>query len=78
MVLSGLGLSACAYYIDSVPTPDQLRLPESTTIYYADGRTPMAKLGTENRTLLRSDEMNDAVKQAAVAVSYSLSPEYSS
>ncbi len=55
------------YYVDSVPTPAQLPLPESTTVYYADGKTPMAKLGTENRTILAFDEMNDAVKQAIVA-----------
>ncbi len=55
------------YYVDSVPTPAQLPLPESTTVYYADGKTPMAKLGTENRTILAFDEMNDSVKQAIVA-----------
>jgi len=65
--LSGAGVAVGAYYVDSVPTPEQLQLPESTTVYYADGRTPMAKLGVENRTILRYDEMNDAVKQAIVA-----------
>jgi membrane peptidoglycan carboxypeptidase len=66
-VLAGAGAALGAYYWDSVPTPEQLALPESTTIYYSDGKTPMAKLGTENRTILRFDEMNDAVKQAIVA-----------
>ncbi len=67
VVLAGVGAAVGAYYFDSVPTPEQLQLPESTTIFYADGRTPMAKLGTENRTILRYDEMNEAVKQAIVA-----------
>ena len=67
LVLAGTGAVVGGYYVDSVPTPDQLALPESTTIYYADGKTPMAKLGTENRTILRYDEMEDAVKQAIVA-----------
>jgi membrane peptidoglycan carboxypeptidase len=67
MLLSGAGLAAGTYYFDSVPTPEQLQLPESTTVYYADGKTPMAKLGNENRTLLKYDEMNDAVKDTIVA-----------
>ena len=67
LLLSGFGLAAGTYYFDSVPTPDQLELPESTTVFYADGKTPMAKLGTENRTLLKLQEMNDVVKETIVA-----------
>jgi len=67
VMLSGAGVTAAALYVESVPTPKQLALPESTTVYYADGRTPMAKLGTENRTILTFNEMNDAVKQSIVA-----------
>jgi membrane peptidoglycan carboxypeptidase len=67
LLLSGFGIAAGTFYVDSVTPPDQLPLPESTTVYYADGRTPMAKLGTENRTILKFDEMNDAVKDAVVA-----------
>src|SRR6185369_8407387 len=46
------GLAAVAYYVDTIPAPADLTLPESTTIYYADGTTPMATLGSENRTIL--------------------------
>ena len=66
-LLAGLGLTAGTYYVDSVPTPTDLTLPESTTVYFADGRTPMAKLGTENRTIVAYGEMNDSAKQAIVA-----------
>jgi len=66
-MLSSVLVAVGLYYVDSVPTPEQLELPESTTVFYADGKTPMAKLGVENRTILRFDEMNDAVKQAIVA-----------
>ncbi|WP_260428596.1 transglycosylase domain-containing protein [Micromonospora globispora] len=66
-LLAGSGLVAGGYYFDSVPTPADLKLPESTTVYYADGRTPMAKLGTENRTIVPYDQMNDSAKQAIVA-----------
>jgi membrane peptidoglycan carboxypeptidase len=67
LLISGFGIAAGTFYVDSVSPPDQLPLPESTTVYYADGRTPMAKLGTENRTILKFDEMNDAVKETVVA-----------
>jgi membrane peptidoglycan carboxypeptidase len=66
-VLVGLGLAVVVTYIDSVPTPTQLELPEATTVYFADGKTPMARLGTQNRTILRYDEMNDAVRQSIIA-----------
>ncbi|GAA1868592.1 transglycosylase domain-containing protein [Asanoa iriomotensis] len=67
LVMCGAGTAIGTYYVDSVPPPDELVLPESTTLYYADGKTPMAKLGTENRTIVPYDQMNDAVKQAIVA-----------
>jgi membrane peptidoglycan carboxypeptidase len=67
VMLTGLSLAVGAYYFDSVPTPTELALPQATTVYYADGKTPMAKLGQENRTILTYDEMNDAVKQSIVA-----------
>ncbi|MEV6811302.1 transglycosylase domain-containing protein [Micromonospora sp. NPDC051296] len=66
-LLLGIGLIGGTYYVDSVPTPTDLSLPESTTVYFADGRTPMAKLGSENRTIVPYDQMNDAAKQAIVA-----------
>ncbi|WP_426514685.1 transglycosylase domain-containing protein [Dactylosporangium sp. McL0621] len=66
-MLSGVGAVVGALYFESVPTPEELALPESTTVYYADGTTPMAKLGTENRTILRYGEMNDAVRHSVVA-----------
>ncbi|GAA2359104.1 hypothetical protein GCM10010170_053290 [Dactylosporangium salmoneum] len=66
-MLAGVGSVVGALYFESVPTPEQLTLPESTTVYYADGTTPMAKLGTQNRTILKYGEMNDAVRQSIVA-----------
>ncbi len=66
-LLAATGLSTTAYFVDAIPLPEQLALPDSTTVYFADGTTTMATLGTENRTILEYDEMNDAVKQAIVA-----------
>jgi membrane peptidoglycan carboxypeptidase len=66
-VLASLELAAVATYVDSVPTPAQLPLPESTTVYFADGKTPMARLGTQNRKILPYARMNDAVRHSIVA-----------
>ena len=65
--MAATGLATTAYFVDTIPMPEQLALPDSTTMYFADGTTTMATLGTENRTILAYDEMNDAVKQAIVA-----------
>lgn len=67
LLLSGFGVAAGGYYFDSVLTPAELTLPQATTVYFADGKTPMAKLGSEDRTLLKFSEMNEAVKISIVA-----------
>src|ERR1700755_2341172 len=67
LVMCGGGAAIGAYYVDTVPPPDELVLPESTTLYYADGKTPMAQLDRKNRAILPYEQMNDAVKQAIVA-----------
>ena len=67
LMLSGIIIAAGTYYFDSVPTPSELSLPESTTVFYADGKTPMATLGAENRTLLGLDDIVPGVKDSVVA-----------
>jgi membrane peptidoglycan carboxypeptidase len=67
LFLIGAGLATGAYYVDKIPTPAELALPESTAVYFNDGTTVMAKVGSENRTILSYDDMNDAVKDAIVA-----------
>ncbi|MFB9234827.1 transglycosylase domain-containing protein [Plantactinospora siamensis] len=66
-LVAGIGLIGGIYYVDSVPAPTDLKLPESTTVYYSDGRTAMATLGAENRTIVPYDQMVDGPKQAIVA-----------
>jgi membrane peptidoglycan carboxypeptidase len=68
-MLTGLGVVGGTYYVQNVPTPDQLQrgLPGTTTVYYSDGKTEMAKLSAEAQYPLTFDQMNDAVKNAIVA-----------
>jgi membrane peptidoglycan carboxypeptidase len=65
-VLIGGGAVAAGLY-QSVQLPDSVVLPERTVVYYSDGKTPMAYLGSQNRRLLGYDNMDDAVVHAAVA-----------
>jgi membrane peptidoglycan carboxypeptidase len=67
IMLVGIGVVSGAYYIDGIKTPDQLTFPESTTVYFSDGKTVLAKLGEVTRYNLTFDQMNDAVKEAIVA-----------
>ena len=48
--------------------PDQLPVPsQSTTIYYSDGKTPMAKIGNENRTIVSLDQIPKPLRDAVVS-----------
>jgi membrane peptidoglycan carboxypeptidase len=67
IILSGLVVVGSTYYYDSVPEPNQIALPQSTTVFYSDGTTPMAKLGDQNRTIIDGKQIPDTVKHAVVA-----------
>ena len=45
-IVAAVGLAVTATFVDRIPAPAELTLPESTTVYFADGKTPMAKLGS--------------------------------
>jgi membrane peptidoglycan carboxypeptidase len=49
VVLAGVFTIVGVYYLTDIPLPDALSLPQTTTVYYSDGVTVMARLGTENR-----------------------------
>lgn len=66
IVLGGGALVAWGY-VASIPLPDQLALPETTTVYYADGKTVMARLGRQLRTIIDVAALPEHVKQAPVA-----------
>jgi membrane peptidoglycan carboxypeptidase len=68
-VLAAVGLAAggVAIWAGDVDTPDQIRQPATTTLYYSDGTTVLAQLGEVDRYPLAYDDMVDAVPAAAVA-----------
>lgn len=55
------------YYVSSVPLPDALSLPATTTVYYSDGRTVMARLGSQNRIFVDTRILPPYVGWAVVA-----------
>jgi membrane peptidoglycan carboxypeptidase len=68
IMLSGVLVVGGTYYFDQVKMPGQLPTPnQSTTIYYADGTTPMAKLGDQNRTMIPLSQVPKDVQHAVVS-----------
>jgi membrane peptidoglycan carboxypeptidase len=67
VVLSGVFTVVGVYYVSTIPLPDALGLPATTTVYYSDGRTVMARLGSQNRAVVDIDALSDYVPAAVVA-----------
>ncbi|WP_433046379.1 transglycosylase domain-containing protein [Dactylosporangium sp. CS-033363] len=66
IMIAGVGMVAGTYYFDQVALPDDITLDQSTTIFYSDGQTPMARIG-ENRTVLPFDQIPKDMQHAIVA-----------
>jgi len=68
IMLSGLVVVGGTYYFDNVQMPDSLPTPEqSTIIYYSDGKTPMAKIGSQNRTIVPLAQIPKDLQHAVVS-----------
>ncbi|MFB9185945.1 transglycosylase domain-containing protein [Dactylosporangium sucinum] len=66
-VLAGGTAAAGTYYFDNVALPEDVAMARSTTIYYADGVTPIARIGDTNRTVIPIDQVPPDVQHAVVA-----------
>src|SRR5690349_21855877 len=64
VVLASLATVLGVYYVSRIPLPDALSLPATTTVYYSDGTTVMARLGTQRRVLVQIDTLPEYVGQA--------------
>jgi membrane peptidoglycan carboxypeptidase len=67
LVLSGVLTVIGTYYVSQIPLPDALALPATTTVYYSDGTTVLARLGAQNRTIVDPDTLPWHVAAAVVA-----------
>ncbi len=67
IMLAGIGVVTFTYYSTSVVMPQSLPLPLSTTVYASDNTTIIAKLGEENRQLIKITDMPQHVRDAVAA-----------
>jgi membrane peptidoglycan carboxypeptidase len=67
VVLAGLFAVIGVYYVSAVPLPEALNLPATTTVYYSDGKTVMARLGAQNRIEVKLSDLPAYVPAAVVA-----------
>ncbi|MBO0868477.1 MAG: transglycosylase domain-containing protein, partial [Micromonosporaceae bacterium] len=67
IMLTGIGVVGGTYYFGQVPLPKDVKLPQSTTIYYADGKHQMARFGDQNRTIVTLAQVSPWVPKAVVA-----------
>jgi membrane peptidoglycan carboxypeptidase len=67
IMIAGGSLVGGTYVFAKVPAPDALPAGQSTTIYYSDGKTEMAKIGDENRTIVPLDKIPVHLQHAVIA-----------
>ncbi|HEX6686735.1 MAG TPA: transglycosylase domain-containing protein, partial [Candidatus Limnocylindrales bacterium] len=67
VLVSGAGLLVGSYFYDSVREPGQLTLVNNTEIFASDGKTQLAKLGSQNRVEVPLEKLPDQVRKALIA-----------
>lgn len=67
IMLAGVGVVGFTYYSTNVVMPNEMPLPLSTTVYAKDGKTQLAKLGSENRTFVTIQQIPQHVQDAVAA-----------
>jgi membrane peptidoglycan carboxypeptidase len=63
----GIGAFAYAYATTELPSPEKIAMAEKTTVYYADGTTPMGTFATQNREIIGCQVLPKYVGQSIVA-----------
>ena len=66
LVLLGVFVGV-VYASTEVPSPDSVQNAQTTVVYYSDGKTVMARLGSENRTNVTLDQISEPAQQAVLA-----------
>lgn len=63
----GIGAFAYLYATTEIPQPESIAVAENTTVYYADGATPIGTFSEQNREIIDCSVLPDYVGQAVVA-----------
>jgi membrane peptidoglycan carboxypeptidase len=66
LVLLGVFVGV-VYASTDVPTPESVTNQQTTIVYYSDGVTEMARLGSENRIEVGLDEVSEPARNAVLA-----------
>ena len=66
IMVAGIGVVGFTWFYDDVQAPTEFGEPETTTITYADG-SQLAKLGSQNRTIVPNDQISPVVSNAVMA-----------
>jgi len=67
VMVAGAALVGGTYYATNVVLPDNIDPPLASTIYAADGKTQIAKLGEVNRTFVSIKQIPDYVQKAVAS-----------
>ncbi len=66
-MVAGGTLVGGTYVFAKIPAPDAIPAGQSTRVYYADGKTEMARFGKENRTIVGIDKIPKHMQHAVIA-----------
>jgi membrane peptidoglycan carboxypeptidase len=67
LILLGIGTVGLIYVRTDVPDPNALKTDQIATMYYADGRTVLDRVGSTNRTDVPLTKVPDYVRNAVLA-----------
>ncbi|MBW3082029.1 transglycosylase domain-containing protein [Bifidobacterium phasiani] len=67
LLVAGIGAFAYLYVTTDIPEPESVAIAENTTVYYADGTTPIGTFSEQNRDIIDCSVLPDYVGQAVVA-----------
>lgn len=67
LILAGLAFVTLSYFFMPIPQPNQFASSQTTVVYYDDGSTEMGRFASQNRVLVKSDEIPQSMKDAVVA-----------
>jgi membrane peptidoglycan carboxypeptidase len=67
LMILGAVFVGVVYASTEVPSPDSVQNAQTTVVYYADGKTEMARLGSENRTNVTLDQISEPAQNAVLA-----------
>jgi membrane peptidoglycan carboxypeptidase len=67
VMLLGAGVVGGTYFFDEIDLPAAKTEEQTTQIFYSDGKTAIATIGTQNRSVVPAASINKVVKEAVMA-----------